>query len=86
MEIIGECFGERGFPQTVVSIHMAGNRSNTTAAYESAWGKWADWCSGEGVDPLSDNLAYVLEFLADVHASGKFYSTINVHSLMLSKT
>jgi hypothetical protein len=65
---------------------MAGNRANTTAAYESAWGKWADWCVGKGADPLCANLACVLEFLADLHASGKSYRTINVHRSMLSKT
>jgi hypothetical protein len=86
VEIIGERFRERGFTQTVVRLLMAGNRANTTAGYESALGKWADWYFGKGADPLSANLAYVLEFLADLHAWGKSYSSMNVYRSMLSKT
>ena len=41
---------------------------------------------GKGADALSANLVYILEFLADVHASGKSYSTINAHRSMLLKT
>lgn len=37
-------------------------------------------------DPLSPTLKSVLQFLADFHASGKSYSTVNVHRAMLSKT
>ena len=35
---------------------------------------------------MSSSLNGVLEFLASLHASGKAYSTINVHRSMLSKT
>lgn len=37
-------------------------------------------------DPLSATLKNVLQFLTDLHASGKSYSTVNVHRSMLSQT
>jgi hypothetical protein len=41
---------------------------------------------GRGKDPMSNDLIGTLEFLADLHASGKSYNTINVHHSMLSRT
>ena len=37
-------------------------------------------------DPFSTTLKNVLQFLTDLHASGKSYSTVNIHRSMLSKT
>ena len=37
-------------------------------------------------DPLSATLRNVLQFLTDLHASGKSFSTVNIHRSMLSKT
>jgi hypothetical protein len=65
---------------------MAGNRSTTHAAYESAWHNWSDWCAGRSHDPLSNDLASILDFLAALNTSGKSYNTVNIHRSMLSVT
>ncbi|KZR96088.1 Uncharacterized protein APZ42_009774, partial [Daphnia magna] len=70
----------------LVELLVAGSRASTLSTYESAWRTSATWCYQRGEDPLSTTLAFVLEFLANLHGAGKSYSTINVHRSMLSKT
>ena len=86
MEIIRQGFRGRGFSSSLVDLLVAGSRTSTLSTYESAWRNWAAWCLQRGENPLSTSLNFVLEFLAELHASGKSYSTINVHRSMISKT
>ncbi|KZR99548.1 Uncharacterized protein APZ42_004539 [Daphnia magna] len=65
---------------------MAGNQPGTLAAYDSALRNWTNWCLGRGTDLLSATLAEILQYCTDLHASGKFYSTVNLHRSALSKT
>lgn len=76
----------QGLSRPVVDLLMAGNRPTTDSSYESAWKSWRTWCVGRDQDPMSNDLNSVLDYLAGLHASGKSYSTINVHRSMLSKT
>lgn len=86
LEIVRQNFRRRGFSRPLVELLVAGSRASTLSTYESAWRTWATWCYQRGEDPLSTTLAFVLEFLANLHGAGKSYSTINVHRSMLSKT
>jgi hypothetical protein len=86
MEIIRQGFRERGFSSSLVDLLVAGSRTSTLSTFESEWRNWAAWGLQRGENPLSTSLNYVLEFLAELHASGKSYSTINVHRSMISKT
>lgn len=86
LEIIRNSLGERGFSESVIKLLLAGRRSNTNAAYESAWRAWSDWCRGGNRDPMHNCLKNVLSFLADAFESGKAYSSINVLRSMLSVT
>ena len=86
LELVRNSLAVQGLPSNVVQLLLAGCRPNTDAAYESAWRNWSNWCVGRGCNPLSNTLNPVLEFLTFLFASGKSYSTINVHRSMLSKT
>lgn len=88
LETLRRAFSRRSFSHTVVDILLAGNRSTTFAAYESAWNCWASasWCVERHKDPMSNALTSILEYLASLHLAGKSYSTINIHRSMLSTT
>ncbi|KZS19753.1 Uncharacterized protein APZ42_013720, partial [Daphnia magna] len=86
LEIIRHRLGRRGIPSQVVELIVAGNRSTTHVAFESAWRNWTDWCLAKNADPLSNALIPVLEFLTHLHVVGKSYNTVNLHRSMLSMT
>ncbi|KAI9565130.1 hypothetical protein GHT06_008901 [Daphnia sinensis] len=86
LETLRRAYGVQGFSQPAVELFLAGSRTNTNAAYESAWVNWGNWCLEWSSDTLRSDLALVSAFLAHLHASGKSYSTINLHRSMLSTT
>jgi hypothetical protein len=75
-----------GLSSEVVDLLMGGVRNTTSAAYQSAWNGWHNWCIQQGADPMSPSLAKVLEFLSWQVGEGKAYRTVNVSRSMLSST
>ena len=75
---------EDGIPQEVAALLLAGNRSNTSAAYQSAWVGWNRWCMERNKDPMEGDMISILSYLENLYSSGKKYSTINVHRSMLA--
>lgn len=86
MEIIRRDFRREGFSEPLVNLLVAGNRSSTLSAYESALRNWIDWCFRRNENHLSVPLKSFLEFHTGLHRVGKSYSSVNVHRSMLSKT
>ena len=86
LETLRRSYDLQGFSRSTIELFLAGCRSNTNAAYESAWVNWRNWCVERNSDPLRSDLALILAFLAQLHAFGKSYSTINLHRSMLSTT
>lgn len=86
LEIVRTTFRRQGLSEKVVNLLLASNRPTTIAAYNSSWRNWGDLCVRRGQDPLSPPLASVLEYLTELHESGKSYSSINSHRSMLSRT
>jgi hypothetical protein len=86
LEALRRSYNLQGFSQQAIELFVAGSRSNTNSAYESAWGSWFNWCVERNIDPLRSDLAVMSDYLARLHASGKSYSSINLHRSMLSTT
>ncbi|KZS10489.1 Uncharacterized protein APZ42_025037 [Daphnia magna] len=86
LETLRRSYDVQGFSQPAIELFLVGSRANTNAAYESAWVNWRNWCLEWSCDPLRSDLALASAFLAHLHASGKSYSTINLHRSMLSAT
>jgi hypothetical protein len=84
LEIVRERFKARGVSEKVVELLVGGNLETTSACYQSAWKRWLSWCARRDQDPLSASLIVVLEFLTELHKSGKAYRSINVPRSMLS--
>jgi hypothetical protein len=86
LEALRRSYNLQGFSQQAIELFVAGSRSNTNSAYESAWSSWFNWCVERNIDPLRSDLAVMSDYLARLHASGKSYSSINLHRPMLSTT
>jgi hypothetical protein len=86
LEIVRRQFESSGLSGRVVELLMGGWRDSTSAAYQSAWSNWSDWCVREETDPMSPSIAKVLDFLSSLVSDGKAYRTVNVHRSMLSST
>ena len=86
LEVIRRDFAGRGLSSNVVNLLLAGVRPTTQTAYQSPWSSWCDWCTQRNINPLSNAINNVLEFLSNLFAQGKAYNTINVARSMLSGT
>ncbi|KAI9557328.1 hypothetical protein GHT06_017156 [Daphnia sinensis] len=86
LETLRNCLGAQGIPPEVVELLLAATRSNSFAAYQSAWSAWRDSCHRGDNDPLSVGVVETLKFLSDSSKEGNSYSSINVFRSMLSST
>ena len=85
-DVFRESFRLQGLPQAVVELLVASIRPTTEAAYQSDWNSWCNWKIERDSDPLSNDPSGFLEYLTELHESGKSYSTINIHRSALSMT
>ena len=86
LETIRQRFRDKRFSEDVIKLLLGANRSSTQSSYQSAWNSWFDWCTQRNFDPLSNDLAVVLEYLTDLHKAGYASRSINGHRSMLSMT
>ncbi|KAJ1174413.1 hypothetical protein NDU88_006235, partial [Pleurodeles waltl] len=42
----------------------------TCKRYRSAWNRWSSWCVGKHCDPMGASIADIINFLAELAASG----------------
>ena len=54
-------------------------RSGSMSNYKSAWRKWASWCCERQVNPFTNNIIEILNFLAFLYKKGNEYSSIHFH-------
>lgn len=59
----------REFQKKASELIESGWSKGTNVAYQSAWNKWCGWCR-EQVDPISCEIHFVVNFLADLYAQG----------------
>nr|CAH0111066.1 unnamed protein product [Daphnia galeata] len=62
-------FRWRGFSERVVELLLAGWKKNAHLADVSAWRNWMRWCMEGGKDPMSADLADILDFLLSLKTS-----------------
>lgn len=86
MAVIRGRFQNQGIPSNVIDLLMASNRQTTTAAYQSAWTNWLDWCDKRNTDPISPSINLILQYFSHLFQTGMATSTINVHRSTLSMT
>ena len=65
------------------NIMLHARRRGSTQTYESAWKKWALWCSERGV-PFRCPVKHCLGYLTHLFQTGHSYRTIGVHRSTIS--
>jgi hypothetical protein len=50
---------------------MGGLSDTTSAAYQSAWSNWSDWCVREETYPMFPPIAKILDFLSSLVSDEK---------------
>ena len=73
-----------GLSQEVTSLLGASWRDGTHKNYNSAWGKWEEWCISAKIPPLAATLNDILSFLTAQFKAGHSYHSINVYRSALS--
>jgi integrase len=86
MDVVRRRLQKRGLSAQVIELLLASSRSSTATAYQSAWGNWCRWNLAKSLDPLSNSLNNILQYLNDLFRSGLASQTINSHRSMLSMT
>ena len=74
----------QGLSQEVTNLLGASWREGTHKNYNSAWGKWEEWCLSAEVSPCAASLNDVLSYLTAQFNSGHSYRSINVYRSALS--
>lgn len=67
----------RGLSRESANLITKSWRAGSRMAYNSAWRKWACWCSEKKVDPFQAPVELVVDYLTDLYQKQYAYSTIN---------
>lgn len=86
LDVVRRRLKDKGLSDEVIKILLENNRTTTAATYQSSWKSWINWNNKRDSDPLFPSLNSILQFLTDSFNSGKSYSSLNIHRLMLSST
>ena len=58
---------------------QASLRPSSLTSYKSVWRQWTSWCQQRGLGHNTPSLKLLLEYLWDLYAEGKVYSSLGVH-------
>ena len=53
-------------------------------SYDSLFGRWYRWCSGQGSDPFAGPVSEVANFLASLYGEGYQYNSVNAYRSAIS--
>ena len=84
--VSGELSDQKDFLKGLSNILKKSWRTSTESAYSSAQKQLDNWCSGQGIDPLSAPIRDILEFLLHQFNLGKQCTTINTIRSAISVT
>jgi len=74
----------KGLSPEAAELVLCSRRKSSVSNYESAWRKWAGWCSGKEINPIAATLGNIAEYLKDLYLEGLEYGTIGVHRSAIS--
>ncbi len=70
-------FRSQKFSEEASELLLASWRQKSAKTYDSLFKKWLGWCSERGVDPISGDIAEVVNFLAHLFQQGYQYRSLN---------
>jgi hypothetical protein len=77
---------EQGFSPEVIQVLTQSNTAGTIRQYQSAWGKWSDFCDSRGLDanPSTPRITEIANFLNSRYVDGIQYNQLNKYRSALS--
>ena len=75
---------KEGISREVPNLIIKSRRSSSNSNYESAWDKWAGWCSEGKMDPFCSNITQILKCLTQLFQNGLPYRTMNNYRSAIS--
>ena len=86
MEGLRRQLSAKGAPGDAADLIFHSWRTKTNSNYNSAWRKWAQWCSNREENHFSAPIASFLGFLAHQFSLGREYRSLNVYRSAISST
>ena len=84
MACLRESFASRGVSAQASELLLSSWRSKTNSSYNSLFSKWASWCERRNRDPTVGPVEDVVNFLAELHAEGYQYRSLNSYRSAIS--
>ena len=75
-----------GVSDEASTLITAGWSKGTNRTYQSAWKKWCGWCDQQKVDPISCDVKFLVNFLAELFKQGLQHRSINTVRSAVSMT
>lgn len=77
-------FRNKKISEGASELLLASWRQKSAKAYDSMFSKWVGWCSERGADPISGDIADVVNFLAHLFRQGYQYRSLNSYRSAIS--
>ena len=84
MASIRQSLSSKVISKRAIDLISNARRTGSQSNYEPAWRKRIGWCHRKQIDPFSNHLREVLDFLAEIFGLGFECSTINTHRSAIS--
>ena len=86
MEALRRHHTAEGISTRASDLIQAGWSKGTNSVYQSGWNKWDSWCATRSLNPLSCDIHFFLDFLAELFQQGLQYRTLNTIRSSVSMT
>ena len=86
LEAVRKQHKSTGVSEKASDFIESGWSKGTNVAYQSAWSKWSSWCHEQQVDPISCEIHFIVNFLAELYAQGLQQQSINTIRSAVSMT
>jgi len=84
MAHLRDSFALRGISTQASELLLSSWQNKTNCSYNSLFAKWVSWCEQRNRDPTVGPVEDVVNFLAELHAEGYQYRSLNAYCSAIS--
>ena len=84
MACLTDSFASRSVSAQASELLLSLWQSKTNSSYNLLFSKWASWCEQRNSDPTAGPVQDVANFLAELHAKGYQYRSLNAYRSAIS--
>ena len=86
LETVRKRHKANGISEEASKLIASGWSKGNNVAYQSAWDKWSSWCHGQQIDPISCEVHFIVNFLAELYKQELQQRSINTIRSAVSMT